>query len=79
MSARRHRYKLPPSVQLPKAAIVATQTARFCLGGPSRALIFLWRQNRDFPPSFKLDGRWMISTDALERWLIAQGIHVERL
>lgn len=76
---RKIRFRFPMPVTLPVAAVVNAAELSLSLGSPSRQLLYLWRTQRDFPQSFP-DGKARFAlTDEVEKWLIGQGIAVQRM
>lgn len=71
------RYSLPRVISLPDGPIVLATLARIALGQPSRQVLHLWR-GKGFPTTIGSGQDAMLPCDALERWLVGQGVTVKR-
>lgn len=66
---------LPQTVVLPAIPEIDHAALRDALGGPSRAVLCLWRR-KGFPLSRRVGRTSMTATDAVAAWAVARGCAV---
>lgn len=75
-------FQLPARVCLPAPAatpLLDHLSVLILMGNPSRQLLAYYRRTRAFPKAYRRDGNSYTLTESLERWCIANGIHVEHV
>lgn len=72
------RLRIPATVTLPSAPLVAGWHLREALGA-SKQVLHLWRRDRGFPPYHRSGRDYYTDTDAVQRWLEAQNVRVNRV
>lgn len=70
--------QLPSAVSLPLEPVMRAADVRAALG-VSKAVLHLWRRDRDFPRGVRSGATTLTNTDALEQWLKARGVAVARV
>lgn len=70
--------RLPASVTLPDDPALTAGDVCEALG-VSRAVIYYWRTNHQFPRFERVSNATLVRADALAAWLEARGVTVRRL